>query len=358
MKSIKDRVIDAIRSVFISESQHAIRIDAPAIFKQADGKWRWVMYSSNSYEDSDKEIISQKALQDDVTRADLTESYGNLDWWHIPQLKLGTCDFNAMHGRILIESGLFDNDKVGALLAKHAKELQGSITFRHPEDQPDDEGVFHAIKRESRAMLPLGKASNFLTAVPVITKETIMDEAKKKALLDKLDGNDELITSILNGATKIDKKADESTLRRKSKADKKSDKEYVEEEDEEEEVEEEDKADDNEPVTMGMLKEMLMAFHDQLLSELSGDGKEKSKAVDERNKSIDKRFDTIDTTLKDVSTSLAKLTGKQPKILKGRKASESDDTVVDDPKIENKDITNQPDPIGELFKALNMGQGK
>lgn len=394
MKSIKDRILGAIKSVVGVDDQitmHSINYADAFTFKQKDGSYRWVMFSSNSYEDSDKEVVSQKALEDDVKRADLTGEYGDLDWWHIPQLKLGTCDFNVMHGKILIESGTFDDPVVGAAMARHAKELQGSITFRHPEDNPDSEGVFHNIKRERRAMLPVGKASNFLTAVPFISKEkqqmADMNDEKIKEFVAIL-GDDEKVKEILDRAKGIEKKADLSGLRSKAK----KAKEYMKPEDEEDE--EEDKQDGEttapedvqtvvEDIVAPVVEEVLatldaqadaiemvaaeVGVEDEVIAALESGMTDEAKArrAERRKARKERAAKEIKTSrLKELTAQITRtenglkvLTTKQPKIVKGRRASESDDTVVTDPKIAKKDIKNdQLDPIGDLFKGLKMGQ--
>jgi hypothetical protein len=97
----------------------AERADVPAtkdaafaVFKDKSGGYRWVMLSSNAFRDRDHEIVSTKALSADVARADGDQQYGPLRWWHVgipfgPGLDLGDCDFNAMVGRMLVESGTF-----------------------------------------------------------------------------------------------------------------------------------------------------------------------------------------------------------------------------------------------------------
>jgi len=108
-KSLKERILAAITSLFEPE-QSTSGFDAGsvgAVFKQADGRYRWVTFSSNAFEDGDREIVSTKALADDVAHSDATGDYGPLLFWHMPQAELGACDYRALHDRMLIESGTF-----------------------------------------------------------------------------------------------------------------------------------------------------------------------------------------------------------------------------------------------------------
>ena len=95
----------------------------PLVFKEASGRLRWVMFSSNSFQDTDREIVSQAALERDVERTDKEHNYGPLRWWHVGNpdkmtrspgegIDIGDCDFRAIHGRVLIESGTFRNERI------------------------------------------------------------------------------------------------------------------------------------------------------------------------------------------------------------------------------------------------------
>lgn len=174
------------------------------VFKQADGRYRWAAVSSNAYRDRDREIVSQKALENDVTRADIDGDYGPLRFWHIPGSDIGDCDFNAMHGRFLIESGTFKDDAIGAAVAARAKDYQLSIGFRHPHDEPDSDGVFHFIRRFERSLVPAGRAANPFTSL--LVKEPNMNDAKVKEFEDLL-GPDR-VKQILGQTDTAEKQAD------------------------------------------------------------------------------------------------------------------------------------------------------
>ena len=192
------------------------------IFKQSNGQSRWVTFSSNAYRDRDKEIVSTKALEADCARADKEGDYGPLRWWHVgkpdPFAKLpgagadiGACDYNAMHGRILVESGTFGNERIAEAIKSKAQELQVSIGYFHPLTEPDSEGVFHTIRRFERSLLPKGRASNPWTSMLVVQKEGENMLAEKiKALKLLLGGDDELVQTILDSAEKAEKQAIES----------------------------------------------------------------------------------------------------------------------------------------------------
>lgn len=175
------------------------------IFKDATGRDRWVAQSSTAFQDRDREIVSTKALADDVAFADATGSYGPLRWWHTPGLDLGDCDFNAMHGRVLIESGTFRSPAIAQKVAAAAPGLEISLGFVHLPSEPDADGVFHHIRRFERSLVPRGKASNRFTAFTV--KETRMFDPTKVAALKTLGFSDDDITGLQAQAEATEKSA-------------------------------------------------------------------------------------------------------------------------------------------------------
>lgn len=192
------------------------------VFKQADGKLRWVLFSSNPYKDKDDEYVTQLAHERDISVLDKENYNGQvLRLWHVgepyfddindwttvkagPGADIGQCDFAAMHGRIRIESGTFYNETDGQAIADHADELEASLAFAHPKRQPDRRGGFLNIKSFERSLTPRDMASNPFTSLMVSKEETIMDAKKLKAFKDL--GVD--IDKVLNGAEKVQKKAD------------------------------------------------------------------------------------------------------------------------------------------------------
>ncbi len=175
------------------------------VFKDASGRYRWVAQSSSAFQDRDREIVSTKALADDCAFADQTGNYGPLRWWHAPGLDLGACDFNAMHGRVLIESGTFKSEAIALKVAANAPELEISLGFLHLPTEPDANGVFHHIRRFERSLVPRGKASNRFTAFTV--KEFPMLDATKVAALKTLGFSDADIAGLQSQAQATEKDA-------------------------------------------------------------------------------------------------------------------------------------------------------
>jgi hypothetical protein len=188
------------------------------VFKTAKGL-RWLAFSSNGYEDRDKEIVSTKALTADVERTSVDGKFGPLRWWHLGHpdpadpdapwgagVDLGWADFSAMSGPFLVESGTFINDAIGEAIARKAKDLALSLGFFHPKGEPDANGVFHHIRRFERSLAPAGKVSNPLTAFYVPGATTVNAEQINalKALMPEVptDALESLIAQYTSASTK------------------------------------------------------------------------------------------------------------------------------------------------------------
>lgn len=187
--------------------------------KQADGHYRWVIVSSSSFLDRDKEIVSQKALEEDTAAMNETRQFGSLDWWHTP-IQLGACDFSAMHGLARVESGTFHDDHIGEVLSTKANSLAASLSFRHSVTEPDAHGIYNRIRTTGRALLPRGKESNLLTRVVVASKEQTMEmlETKKNELVTLLGGDQaakDKVDALLAANAEQQKAAEEAGIAHK-----------------------------------------------------------------------------------------------------------------------------------------------
>jgi len=204
-------------SVMGKELSHStVKARSFSAFKSASGAWRWVLLSSNSFEDLDREIISQKALEADVDRADRDQDFGPLRWWHVPGMELGDCDFNAMEGRVLVESGTFRSDKVAEAVSKSTDQLGASIGFLHPITEPDADGVYYNIRRYERSLLPKEAAANPSTTLLVEKETAIMKADKEQGLRDLMKGVDgSVVDNIIAMANSVETKNLEAGVRHK-----------------------------------------------------------------------------------------------------------------------------------------------
>lgn len=193
---------DYVEKTFRS-SQSSSDSSAVLIYKTSVG-YRWLTISSNGFEDRDGECIATKALEDDCTLADLIaekvedpelrwRAYGPLTFWHQEDpvflrkgdwasviagpasWAIGKTDTNFVHEGMLIESGTFFDDSVAEALAPVAKSLRISIAFAAPAGSPDEDRVYHKIRRYARTLVPLGHAvpsNRFTSFAPIIPSGT------------------------------------------------------------------------------------------------------------------------------------------------------------------------------------------
>lgn len=209
---------DAARRARQAEQGLAARLRATrqkaafAVFKDAQGRDRWLSVTTTAYQDRDREWISRKAIVGAVEAGDRSYHRGPLRFWHVPGLDLGTCDYQAtaQDGRFLIESGTFKH-AVAARIGTRAAErgYQMSPGFVHPADEPRG-GVFDHITIFERSIVPAGRASNPFTRL--VTKGTRMLTDEKKKEFEALAGDAEsrqFLTDLLSTVQATDKAAQE-----------------------------------------------------------------------------------------------------------------------------------------------------
>lgn len=191
-------------------------------YKDVNGQWRWLVRSSSAFTDRDGETVSLKALEKATQKLSEKGEQGDLtvfDWWHTPVV-IGKCDFSAVHGKVLIESGIFTNPIVGERISTAIanKEFTPgvSLTFAHREPGPAvlPGRIFEEIEILGRSLLPADSASNVATTVEIInlaanpgqtTKEVIPKmDAVKEEKLKKLIGP-EVFAAFINGSELAEK---------------------------------------------------------------------------------------------------------------------------------------------------------
>lgn len=187
-------------------------------YKDINGRWRWLVRSSSAFEDRDGEFVTQKALGQAVEKLNSTGRFGVLDWWHTP-VKLGTCDFSAMHGKVLVESGTFATEALGNRIAEAiaSKEFNPGVSLMFSYNGPEPRGrgrVFDDIGIIQRSLLPEEIASNAVTTMEIVnlaaksganTEEVIlkMDAVKEQRLIQLL--GPALVKEFLNGSEMAEK---------------------------------------------------------------------------------------------------------------------------------------------------------
>lgn len=177
------------------EEYKTIRVTSPArggikVITDNEGNKRWISVSSNAFEDLEKELFTTAALEEAVGYADQTGERGPLLIFHIPGAKVGQCDFQAVSGRFLLESGTFDDTPYGQAVVKYFEgsdeEHQTSIGFTFKAGDEED-GQYDWLRISERSICPFGTAANPWTDFKMIGEE--MDPVKTQ-VLEKFFGAD------------------------------------------------------------------------------------------------------------------------------------------------------------------------
>lgn len=357
---------DADRLQQIHDLAVANGADCMFSVKEVNGAYRWVLLSSNSFQDTDKEIVSQKALEADVSRTDKENNgdFGPLRWWHMGNpdpvrrvpgdgIDIGTCDFRAMQGRTLIESGTFKDKRVAAALKNCADSLAASIGFFHPLTEPDGEGVYNTIQVFERSVLPRLKASNQLTALTVKTQTEDQDMATMKEKWDEfvtmLGGDEAMARSVVKQAQETEAKADEKGLKFKE-AEQAEQPAPVAAEAEKAKAETEPDGDEaaEKVDEMKAFEDKFMPLIEKKMSDMIAASR---KEHTEKEAGLEAQIVTLAAQLKEAQGVIQTLAGDLPRgVRAGFRASTAETTTT------TKEAPNQPkaDPLGEMYSWMTQ----
>lgn len=192
------------------------------VYRDKAGKLRWLSRSANAFKDREGEIFKTKALENAVEEADKSNDRGPLMLWHVKGTEFGTCDFQAVIGRFLIESGTFDETPPGKKAADYFNAnsdtpFEVSIGYEYKTTDRTD-AVYDWVAIRERSVTPPDAAMNPWTAFTTIKEaEQMALNETKKAFLEGVFGA-EFVADLATKAEedskalekKLDFKADES----------------------------------------------------------------------------------------------------------------------------------------------------
>ena len=175
--------------------------------KEIDGEPWIITWSSNAFEDRDKEIISTKALEQWSEKINRQDVKGFFNLWHLANTDFAKKEWTGVPGRILVEAGPFlKNEKGKAALEFFKQHLENhqeiapegwgcSIEFKYLPDERET-GIFENVEITRTSILPRFAAANIHTQIKEI-KMSMTDEQKQAAMA--VFGK-ELGTSLVGGA--------------------------------------------------------------------------------------------------------------------------------------------------------------
>jgi len=165
---------------------------------EKDGVVRWLTYSSNAFEDIEGELFSTKSLEDAVAWADAVGERGPLRLFHVPGADVGHCDYQAVFGRFLVESGTFADTPIGRKAKDyflHNRDKRFGVSIGYLYRQGDElDGTYDWLRIRERSVTPEGMAANPWTEFTV--GGDVMTDARKAAFLEEILGKDAATTII------------------------------------------------------------------------------------------------------------------------------------------------------------------
>lgn len=198
------------------------------VVKEVGGVYYWTGHPSTNARDRAGEIVSAKALRDDVADTSPRDNPAPLRYGHL-KVRIGPePDWRGVVRGVLVEAGHFDDTPLAKGIARyliaHPEGLDGtgwgmSIGFRGAVDA---EGVFHRVRIHERSVLPLSRAANPYTSFTAGgTSMKDLDKAALTELNKILDGGDQDALDALKAqiaAWEQAKALDESDVQRKDAA--------------------------------------------------------------------------------------------------------------------------------------------
>jgi hypothetical protein len=166
-------------------------------FKARDGKAWWLQFTTNAFQDREREFFTTKSIQDYIDRHRSDEAKGEFWYRHIPGTKFADVKWQALIGRFLAQAGPFDDTPIGSafkgFFLKHpdghplvAPNGWGtSHGYLYNEKDRNEDGVYNWFEIKESTVLPLHIASNPWNPYPQILTEAVkMDEQQKQDLLN------------------------------------------------------------------------------------------------------------------------------------------------------------------------------
>jgi hypothetical protein len=176
----------------IREAEVKAGISATGSYFKALGDGVWVATYTNSFEDRDKEIISESALDAYIERVEKGFTPMPELWsWHLPGTRHGVATAIFKTDKMVTAVGKFDDTDAGReaeafYMAQKADTIRLSHGFDFPEwaRTYDEAGVatYHALNTFEISTLPAGKEANPYTSFRV-SKELQMLTEEKRAFI-------------------------------------------------------------------------------------------------------------------------------------------------------------------------------
>ena len=210
----------ADQEVHLEATAPLFESDAGMMQKEVNGELWHFCWSTNAFEDREKELFSTEGLEKYVAENEAREDKGFFNLWHINaedgnfNTDFARKEWQGVVGRFLVEFGPYLDNKKG----QSAKEFFSKFSDGHPEIAPEgwgcspefrylpeerEKGIYENIWITRTSTLPRLAAANIWTDTRQLARHKMaLSESQLKAAIAILDSEDEIRQIIAEGERK------------------------------------------------------------------------------------------------------------------------------------------------------------
>jgi hypothetical protein len=205
--------IEEIKGFFLGTKSLDVYQSGLKLTKGADGKPWILLWSTNSFEDREKEIFSTQSIDDFVARHEEDDIKGEVWFCHLPGSKFANIKMQARVGRFLLEAAPFDDTEMGQAFEKFFSENPDSHPLLAPngwgqshgyrfkrKDRVD--GIYTSFEKYESTILPWDIAANQHNPRPTFTTEGDFMNEKQREAFESVFGAELVSRMVSQGETK------------------------------------------------------------------------------------------------------------------------------------------------------------
>jgi len=205
--------IEEIKGFFLGTKSLDVYQSGLKLTKGADGKPWILLWSTNSFEDREKEIFSTQSIDDFVSRHEEDDVKGEVWFCHLPGSKFANIKMQARVGRFLLEAAPFDDTEMGQAFEKFFSESPDNHPILAPngwgqshgyrfkrKDRVD--GIYTSFEKYESTILPWDIAANQHNPRPTFTTEGDFMNEKQREAFESVFGADLVSRMVSQGETK------------------------------------------------------------------------------------------------------------------------------------------------------------
>lgn len=308
------------------------------IIRGNDDRVYWRTRSASAFLARDEMIISTHGLKKYTERHRDSENFGPLCLVHVFGLRVGTCLFSHMSGRILTEFGVFDDTPMGRDAAEYYQQTEEPHTVSIRWFSSQREGnVWLDCEIIERSILPSGFEADPVTAFTAI-RGNHMDEQLLNYAKSVLPGVDLAeITSAIDEDTRLSTALEDVGLPTRQREDEPPAEPNEENENEEPERQQQtgdgdsDETPNESAEIVDMVAGMMSQFSDAMISMLDQKLDEMRVRFDQQMADTDKRIDKVQSLITSRGTiedALVRAVAERASNSRDTQLSENDDVEI------------------------------